>query len=186
MGVAELSNESAQTLTVTAVGTPLHGSAVIIGSGANAGKVLYTPAADYNGPDSFSYTVTDNGTTNGSPDPRSDTNGLVSDRESTGNNSRHAGLANPTLAEDSTVGVNAACNDVVGPIHGPARSTTFPSATLFRSGSAVIIGSGANAGKVLYTPAADYNGPDSFSYTVTDNGTTNGSPDPRSDTNGLV
>ena len=27
--------------------------------------MLYTPAANYNGPDSFTYTVTDNGTTNG-------------------------------------------------------------------------------------------------------------------------
>ena len=32
---------------------------------------MYTPDADYNGPDSFTYTITDNGTTNGQPDPKS-------------------------------------------------------------------------------------------------------------------
>src|SRR5439155_22212893 len=50
-------NESGQTLTVSAVGAPAHGTAVIIASGVDAGKILYTPAADYNGLDSFSYQI---------------------------------------------------------------------------------------------------------------------------------
>src|SRR5207302_36051 len=58
-------NESGQTLTVTAVGSAGHGTASLSG-----GSITYTPAADYNGPDSFSYTVTDNGTTNGAADPK--------------------------------------------------------------------------------------------------------------------
>jgi len=36
-------------------------------------NVYFTPAADFNGVASFQYTVTDNGTTNGAPDPKSDT-----------------------------------------------------------------------------------------------------------------
>ena len=34
------------------------------------GEVTFTPDADYNGPASFTYTVRDNGTTNGSPTTR--------------------------------------------------------------------------------------------------------------------
>ena len=60
------SNESGQTMTVTAIGPAPHGTAVL---NAN-GTVVYTPAANYNGPDSFTYTITDNGTANGQPDPK--------------------------------------------------------------------------------------------------------------------
>jgi len=43
------------TLTVTAVGTPAHGTTAI----ANAGQAItYTPATGYTGADSFSYTIT--------------------------------------------------------------------------------------------------------------------------------
>jgi regulation of enolase protein 1 (concanavalin A-like superfamily) len=41
-------------LSITAVGTPLHGTAVISGT-----QVQYTPVAGYYGPDSFSYTISD-------------------------------------------------------------------------------------------------------------------------------
>src|SRR5438045_9731577 len=61
---------SSQLVHVSHVDAPAHGSATIISSGPDAGKILYSPDANYNGPDSFSYTATDNGTTNGSPDPR--------------------------------------------------------------------------------------------------------------------
>ena len=61
-------NEATQTLTITAVTQGAHGSVVI-----ESGKIRYTPTANYNGPDSFTYTVTDNGTTNGVNDFKSDT-----------------------------------------------------------------------------------------------------------------
>src|SRR5438874_9531990 len=53
-------NESSQTLAVTAVTQGAHGTVSFTATG-----VTYTPDANYNGPDSFSYTITDNGTTNG-------------------------------------------------------------------------------------------------------------------------
>ncbi len=60
-------NESAQTLTVTAVSpTSAAGGAVSLAGGL----VTYTPPKDFNGLDSFTYTVCDDGTTNGVPDPK--------------------------------------------------------------------------------------------------------------------
>jgi hypothetical protein len=41
------------------VSDPAHGTATLITTGADAGKILYTPAANYNGPDSFTYTISD-------------------------------------------------------------------------------------------------------------------------------
>ena len=58
VSIAVLANDTdldGDTLTVTSVGTPAHGSAV-----ANAdGTITYTPAANYTGADSFSYTIGD-------------------------------------------------------------------------------------------------------------------------------
>ncbi|HWC62145.1 MAG TPA: lamin tail domain-containing protein, partial [Rhizomicrobium sp.] len=53
-------NESAQALTIIAVGNAVGGSVAIQGS-----NVIFTPTADYNGPASFDYTVQDNGTSYG-------------------------------------------------------------------------------------------------------------------------
>src|SRR5207302_11236038 len=61
-------NESGQTLTLTGVSNPVGGTV-----SNDATNVYFTPAADFNGVASFQYTVTDNGTTNGLPDPKSDT-----------------------------------------------------------------------------------------------------------------
>ena len=57
-------NESGQTLTVTAA-SALHGTVAIHGDGT----LTYAPNANYNGPDTISYTITDDGTTNGAADP---------------------------------------------------------------------------------------------------------------------
>src|SRR5207249_4461331 len=56
--IAVLANDTdvdSDTLTVTGVGTPQHGSA----TSHPDGKITYTPAADYNGTDSFTYTISD-------------------------------------------------------------------------------------------------------------------------------
>src|SRR5207237_2517637 len=56
------------TLTVTAVTQGTHGAVTFSG-----GSVTYTPAADYNGTDSFSNTSTDDSNTNSVSDPKSAT-----------------------------------------------------------------------------------------------------------------
>src|SRR5207237_706299 len=143
--------------------------------------ILYSPDANYNGPDSFTYTATDNGTTNGSPDPRSDT-GTVSVTVTEVNDPPVANPDAATVAEDGSVAIDAAGNDSPGPANESSQLVHVSHVDAPAHGSATIISSGPDAGKILYSPDANYNGPDSFTYTATDNGTTNGSPDPRSDT----
>jgi len=56
-------NESAQTLTITNVGSTMGGTVSIAGA-----NVLFTPTLNYSDPASFSYTLQDNGTTAGAND----------------------------------------------------------------------------------------------------------------------
>ena len=57
--LANDTDPEANTLTIASVGTPGHGTAVI-----TSGKIVYTPATGYSGPDYFSYTINDgNGNT---------------------------------------------------------------------------------------------------------------------------
>lgn len=55
VAISVLTNDTGTGISVTTVGTPSHGTATI----NTDGTVTYTPAADYNGSDSFPYTITD-------------------------------------------------------------------------------------------------------------------------------
>ncbi|HEV3410778.1 MAG TPA: Ig-like domain-containing protein [Chthoniobacterales bacterium] len=61
-------NESSQSLTLLTVSSPTGGTVSISGT-----DVLFTPAANFNGAASFSYTIRDNGTTDGAADPLTST-----------------------------------------------------------------------------------------------------------------
>jgi VCBS repeat-containing protein len=67
-------NESSQTLTVIAVADAINGTVSLSG-----GTVTFTPSPQFTGTASFTYTIQDNGTTNGSPDPKSATNTVTVD-----------------------------------------------------------------------------------------------------------
>ncbi len=67
-------NEGDQTLTVTAVTSPTTQGGKVRLEGTN---VVYLPAPQFFGTDSFSYNVTDNGTTAGTSDPQSATGMVV-------------------------------------------------------------------------------------------------------------
>src|SRR5436305_1594921 len=129
------------------------------------GKVLYTPDANYNGPDSFTYTATDNGTTNGAADPKSDT-GTVTVTVTEVNDAPTANPDAATVAEDNSVAIDAAANDSAGPANESSQVVHVSHVDAPSHGSTSIISSGPDQGKVLYTPDANYNGPDSFTYTA--------------------
>ena len=133
-------------LTISSVGSPSQGTAAI-----EAGQVRYTPAADYAGPDSFGYTVTDGAGGSASA--------TVSVTVTAVNDPPTAIDDAATTAEDVSKLINVLANDT--DIDGGAlviASVGSPS-----NGTAVI-----EAGQVRYTPAPDYFGPDSFAYTVSD------------------
>ncbi|WP_370277736.1 retention module-containing protein [Pontibacterium sp.] len=120
------------------------------------GVVTYTPDADYNGADSFSYTVDDLAGNTSSPaiviltvNPVADDPVSVNDAAST---NEDVAVAIDVLANDSDVDGDLDPTSVV--------ITSGPS-----NGSVAV---NPTTGVVTYTPDADYNGADSFSYTVDD------------------
>src|SRR5206468_1128989 len=118
-----------------------------------AGNVTYTPDANYNGPASFTYYGCDNGTTNGSPDPKCDT-GTVNVDVTAVNDAPTAATDSKSTAEDTALTFPASdltANDSKGPTNQrPPTPTLFPYTTLFRSHGTVSL----TAGNVTYTPDA--------------------------------
>ncbi|HEY3052448.1 MAG TPA: Ig-like domain-containing protein [Thermoanaerobaculia bacterium] len=138
------SDVDGDSLTFTIVTGVAHGT--LSGGGAN---VTYTPNANYNGPDSFTFKVND-----GTADSNVAT---VSINVTPVNDPPVANAQSVTTPEDTPIGITLTGSDVDGDalsftiVTGPAHGT--------------LSGSGAN---VIYTPNANYNGPDSFTFKVND------------------
>ena len=134
-------------VTYAKAGDPAHGTVTI----GTDGSYTYTPAADYNGPDSFSYTVKD-GQGGSSTYTVEVSVGAVNDAPVAAN-------AAITTAEDTAKsGTLPQAHDVEG------DAVTYAKAGDPAHGTVVI----TEGGGYTYAPAADYNGADSFSYTVSD------------------
>jgi hypothetical protein len=138
--------------------------------------ISYTPAADYNGADSFNYTVCDNGTTNGAVDAKC-TEATVSINVAEVNDSPMATPDSKTTLEDTALtfpGSDLLTNDSRGAANesGQTLTVTAVNVTPDTRGTVSLAG-----GNVTFTPAANFNGNAGFSYTVCDNGRTNNSPD---------
>jgi DNA/RNA endonuclease G (NUC1) len=133
------------SLTITAVSTPSHGGAVI-----SNGKLVYTPNANYNGGDSFTYTITDG---------QLSATATVNVTVSSVNDAPSATNDSATTDEDTAVTINVLANDS----DADNDSLTITAVSAPSHGGAAI-----SNGKVVYTPNANYNGGDSFTYTITD------------------
>ncbi len=154
----ETLNKVPQSLpTILSVGTALHGTVAI-----DKGRVQYQPAENYNGPDSFTYTITDGSLT--SSVTVSVTVNQVNDPVTPVNDTAITTDEDPVtidvLANDTDVDTNTTLNK--GTLHYQSEY----SITLIGSpshGTAVLV-----SGKIVYTPEDTYNGADSFGYTMTD------------------
>ncbi|MEQ1825297.1 MAG: Ig-like domain-containing protein [Pirellula sp.] len=149
-----LANDSdldGDVLTALLVVGPAHGSVVLNGNGS----FTYTPAANYVGGDSFSYKANDSKVDSGLATVQISV-AQVNDAPTATNDSYAASedtplnIASPgVLANDADVDGNPLQTVLVtAPTHGTL--TLSPT------------------GGFVYTPAANYNGPDSFTYRSTD------------------
>jgi serine protease len=146
--LANDSDVDGDALQVTGVSDPPHGSAAV-----NANNtVTYTPDINYNGTDSFTYTVIDG---KGGSDTAN-----VSITINPVNDPPVALDDSATTSEDTPVTINVLAND--SDVDGDALQVTGVSDP--PHGSAAV-----NANNtVTYTPDINYNGTDSFTYTVID------------------
>ena len=148
--LANDSDVDGDTISVSAVSQGAHGTVINVGNGT----VTYTPAANYNGSDSFTYTVSDGkgGTATGTvnvliaavndkPEPTADILNVTEDTDATSGNL----LTNDTDAEGDTLTITSVSQGSHGRV------------------------SNNNDGTVTYRPASNYNGLDTFTYTVSDN-----------------
>ena len=169
--LADDTDVDGDTLSLTAVGSASNGTVSIVESGDNAGLIRFVPAADFNGTASFEYTVSDGALTD---------TGLVTITVNAVNDAPVAVDDAKTLAEDAAATtINVLANDSTGPANESGQTLTITAVGTASHGTVAITNGGTD---LTYTPAADYNGPDSFTYTITDNGTTKGVADPKSDT----
>ena len=138
-------------LTLSAVDPPAHGSLGAIADG----KVTYTPADGYFGPDSFTYRADDG-------------DGGALETATVSITVTRPPACDPVSADTPAgepVEVTLTCADPDGDdvtletASGPAHGTL----------------GAISGGKVTYTPAAHYSGPDSFTYRATD-GTATSAP----------
>jgi VCBS repeat-containing protein len=132
-----------------ALGTgPVHGSAVV----NQNGTYTYTSAANFHGTDEFTYTVFDGAL--------SDT-GKVTITVSPVNDPPTAVNDGVTVAEDSIANpINVLANDT-DPDAGDTK--TVDEVTQGANGTVL-----NNGNSVLYTPNPNFNGTDSFTYTISD------------------
>ena len=130
-------------------GNPAHGSVVVNGDGSYS----YTPAADYNGPDSFVVTVSDG--------HGGEAEQLVTVTVTPVNDAPvFTSPASQSIAEDDVLHGQLAASDV----DGDALTYALKNGSAPAHGSVVVNGDGSYS----YTPLANYNGTDSFTVTVSD------------------
>jgi len=143
-------------LTFAIMAAPQHGAlSVLTPAGSLAATVVYTPAKDYNGRDSFTFKAND---------VKADSNVATYSVVVTAvNDAPVAAEQNVQLDEDTPVTVILSGSDVDSPnlafrvINSPAHGTL----------GGIAVGPN-NTAFVTYTPAANYNGPDTFTFVAND------------------
>ncbi len=146
-----LTNDSdvdADTLSVSTTSTPSNGSVVIEADNT----ITYTPSLHYFGPDSFTYTIsdgaggTDTATVNVTVNSVNDVPVAVTD--------------NVNTDEDNLIVINVLTNDT----DADGDSLDVTTLTQPMDGTAQLDGNDT----ITYTPDSDFNGSDSFAYTISD------------------
>ncbi len=162
-------DEDFDALTIVEVGIASNGTVSLIN-----GEITYQPFLEFNGADSFTYTVSDG--------RGGVATSLVTVNVAAANDPPTAFVDFlPTLFEDAgatTIAASALTgNDSAGPANEAGQTLTVAAVSGAIGGTVAL-----SRGNVVFTPTANYNGPAGFTYTVRDNGTTAGAPDPQTST----
>jgi len=147
--------DASDTLIISSVQGATNGSVALVG-----GNVVFTPPTDYNGPASFTYTVSDGhgGTSTAT----------VNVTVNSVNDAPVASKDNSSVAEDGVLsGTSVLAND--SDLHGgaPGENNTPLTAQLVSTTASGVLVFNAD-GTYTYTPNADFNGTDSFTYQAVD------------------
>lgn len=147
-----LVNDSGGDLTITSVSAPSAGGS----ASTNGEKVTYTPAANFSGTETFTYTVN-----NGAPG--SDDTAQVTVTVTARNDPPYAANDTFTLPEDSLPSsLDVLANDTTAPDSG--ETLVIASVTQGSAG-----GSASTDGHTIhYSPAPNFNGSETFNYTIND------------------
>ncbi|AXB33018.1 type I secretion C-terminal target domain-containing protein [Vibrio campbellii] len=142
------------------------------------GEWEFTPAPDYNGPVEITYTITDDGTTNGASDPKS-VNGSASFNVTEVNDAPTTSeVTLSDVAEDSAA-VELTQADLLANASDIESDTLTVSNVQLVDPSSGTLGFNSVSGTWSFTPAPGYNGTVELTYDITDDGRTNGASDPQ-------
>jgi hypothetical protein len=142
------SDDERDILTYALVSAPAHGSASLSGN-----TVTYTPSANYNGTDSFTFTASDDSSTS-SPATVSLAIAAVNDVPS-------------ATAQSVSAAINSSQPIILGGSDPDGDSLTYTLASGPANGSTSL-----NGNTLIYTPSSNYNGVDTLTFTVSDSATT--------------
>jgi gliding motility-associated-like protein len=145
--------------SVTIVSNPTNGTVTV---NPTTGEITYTPNPGFNGTDSFTYSVCDNGT----PLPAQCDQATVIITVNAVNDAPNAVDDVSTTNEDTPVVIDVTNNDTDS--DGVINDASVSIVTNPTNGTVTV---NPTTGEVTYTPNPGFNGSDSFTYTVCDNGT---------------
>ncbi|MEK7793605.1 MAG: tandem-95 repeat protein, partial [Candidatus Hydrogenedentota bacterium] len=144
--------------TLALVSPPAHGAASV---NTGAGIITYTPAAEFNGADTFTYRVFDNG----SPQPPQSAAATITVVVGAVNDTLGARDDFATTNEDVPAVIVVLVNDV--DIDGDILASSVTIVSAAANGTTDV---NTATGVVTYTPNENFNGTDTFAYEVMDVG----------------
>lgn len=149
-------NNDTLTVDLGTLTSPAHGTVAVLADG----RLTYTPAANYAGPDSFTYRVSDGRSLSGAA--------TVNITVTPVNDAPVAAADTYSTAQEATLTVNVAANGVVqrndSDVDDATSTLTASLVSTTANGTLTLNGDGT----FTYTPAVGFYGTDTFSYRVTD------------------